>query len=579
VDLYSARSSRSTFVESLVSDIPVVGVEMKISELSESQYRKYFEFRLASNKFRKSGVGYMAQCCFHQDRTASLSINTEKGVWNCHAGCGAAGIIEFEKKFSGCDNQAAIGKIAEIIGEPQLSIKYSTEIVYNYTDVFGKLIFQVVRAANKKFSQRRPDGKGGNISNLGNIKKVLYRLPEVVTAKQVIICEGEKDADNLSAAIAKEKKYKALAVTTSAGGAGSWRDEYALYLIGKQVVVIPDNDDVGRAYAETVAASAFRYAHAVKVLTLPDLPPKGDVSDYLQSHTVEDLVVASQNCPWWRPPVSETSLFMTVTQFEEKSVDAIDWLVEGLIQRGSNGLMIARPKSGKSFAVLDLAIALASGQKWMDFYVPKRSRVALVSREDYYGLTQWRERKLRAHRGLTATDLDGWLYINAKGLRPKFVLDDPNEVKNLVTDLKRYQTEFLILDVMRVLHSSDENDNTEIQKIVDVLNGIQQDVGCSICMIHHHNKKDDVPLTERARGASAIAGYAEFICGIGLTDADEKVREFECELKASIAPDMFYWRITDTAEDGIKLERTDWTPPQRKRSSQSSSTATKDIPF
>lgn len=546
---------------------------MKITDLTDAQTLHYFEARL--KQLRRSGSGYMAKCIWHDDQHASLSVNIEKKVWRCHGPCAVGGgLIDFEKKFSPCDDQTAVARIAEILGETQLNFTQGPEAIYDYTDVFGKTLFQVVRYPGKKFTQRQPDGKGGWIYKTQDLKMVLYRLPEVVTAKQLFVTEGEKDADNLAKALAG--KYANTAATSSPRGAGKWNDEYAPYFIGKQVCIIPDNDEAGRKHAETVATSVYRYAHAVKIVTLPDVTAKGDVSDYLKTHTIEELVALAKSSEWWKPPVFESGMFMTVSQFEEKSVDAIDWLVEGLIQRGSNGLMIARPKAGKSFAILDLAIALASGQRWLDFYVPKRARVALVSREDYYGLTQWREKKIRQHRKLLPQELDGWLYINAKGLRPKFAIDDPEHVKNLVAHLKQQQAEFLILDVMRTLHSADENDNTEIQKIVDVLNSIQSDTGCSICMIHHHNKRDDVPLTERARGASAIAGYAEFICGIGLADADEKVREFECELKASIAPDKFYWRISDTADEGINLERTDWTPPQRKRGTKPES---QEVPF
>jgi RecA-family ATPase len=268
---------------------------------------------------------------------------------------------------------------------------------------------------------------------------------------------------------------------------------------------------------------------------------------------------------------------MTVSQFEEKLADQIDWILEGVIQRGANGLMIARPKAGKSFAVLDLAIALASGQRWLEFFVPKRVKVALVSREDHYGLTQWRERKLRTHRSVLTQELDDWLYINAKGMKPKIMLDYPDEVAALITELKRYQTEFLILDVMRVLHGSDENDNTEMQKILDTLNGIQEQVGCSICLIHHDNKRVEASLTERARGASAIAGYAEFICGLRVVDEGEWVREFSCELKAAMAPEKFYWKILDTPDDAIKVERVQWTPLARGR--KNAGVREEEIPF
>jgi RecA-family ATPase len=305
---------------------------------------------------------------------------------------------------------------------------------------------------------------------------------------------------------------------------------------------------------------------------LPELPDKGDVSDFLQSHPVEDVIKAIQEASWWKPEVlsGSNSLFQTVSQFRENSPSHIDWLVEGVIQRGSNGLFISRPKAGKSYATVDLALALASGQKWLGFYVPKRVRVALVSREDNARLTQARLMKLSAHRNLTPDALDDYLYINAKGLKPKIMLDYEEDVVRLIADLKQQRSEFLILDVMRVLHTADENDNTEMQRVISVLNRIQDETSCSICLIHHDNKGKDATLTERARGASAIAGYAEFICGIRVVEEVEWTREFSCELKASMPPEKFYWRILDTPDDAISLEQVDYTPLSRGKNSNSS---------
>lgn len=548
---------------------------MKLNELTEAQFQKYFESRLAGRNFRKQAGGFVTNCCFHDDRSPSLSISFEKGTWYCHTGCGSGGVLDFEMKFSSSDRDTAMAHIAEIVGAQQLNLGQRPEQIYSYTDPFGKELFQVVRYPGKRFTQRQPDGKGGWIWKTQGMKMALYHMPEVVTAKQVIICEGEKDCDNLRAALTG--KFPHLAVTTCPRGAGKWQDEFSVYLAGKQVLILPDNDEPGRKHAETVAMSAYRYAQGVKVLTLPGLSEKGDVSDYLKDHTAQELISAATAAPWWKPPENVSSLFMSVTQFEEKCADTVDWLMEGIIQRGSNGMLIARPKAGKSFAVLDLAIALASGQKWLDFYVPRRVRTALVSREDNYGLTQWREKKLSAHRALTPTELDGWLYINAKGLKPKIMLDYPDDVVALIADLKRYQTEFLILDVMRVLHGAEENDNTEMQKVIDVLNHIQAETGASICLIHHDNKRDDATLTERARGASAIAGWAEFICGVRVVDEADWTREFACELKAAMAPDKFYFRIIDTADGAIELARVSWTPPNT-RHSWKKKTAANDAP-
>ena len=39
------------------------------------------------------------RCPFHQDKRRSLSINLEKGLWTCHAGCGAGNIFTLAKRM------------------------------------------------------------------------------------------------------------------------------------------------------------------------------------------------------------------------------------------------------------------------------------------------------------------------------------------------------------------------------------------------------------------------------------------------------------------------------------------------
>jgi len=542
---------------------------MRISDLSEQQFLRYYETRLADKRFRRCGVQYKSLCPFHEERSPSLAVNTSEGTWYCHGACAkGGGAIEFEKLLSGVDDQTAIANIAEILGEKQLNLGSQPEAVYSYVDANGIEIFQVVRNPGKRFIQRKKSPDGGWEYRTSDLKMVLYHLNEVIGANEVLVSEGERDADNLRTAV---KEYYArinqpparVASTTSPRGAGKWQDHFAPYFCGKRVTIFEDNDEPGRKHARQVAESVYPYANGVKVVSLPGVK---DVSDFLGAgHTIEEIIQIVKQTAAWKPEESATSLFMTMTEFHEKAPDCIEWLVEGVIQRGANGLLVSRPKAGKSFTILDLAVALASGQKWLDFYVPKQVRVALVSREDCYGLTQWRAAKIERHRGLSPQKLDTWLYINAKGLKPRIMLDYPQDVAELIANLKRQQSEFLILDVMRVLHGSDENDATDMQKVLDVLNRIQDQVGCSVCLIHHDNKRQDATLTERVRGSSAIAGYAEFVCGIRVMEEELWTREFSCELKAAMAPNKFYFRILDTADGGINLDRVDWEPPQQRK--------------
>ena len=127
------------------------------------------------------------------------------------------------------------------------------------------------------FRQRRPDGNGGWKWNLEGVTHVPYMLADLTRAvaegKRVFICEGEKDVIALHAL--------GLDATCNSGGAGKWPSGFSKYFKGANVVILPDNDDAGRKHAETVAQSLMGVAQSVKILALPGLPPKGDVSDWI----------------------------------------------------------------------------------------------------------------------------------------------------------------------------------------------------------------------------------------------------------------------------------------------------------
>jgi hypothetical protein len=170
--------------------------------------------------------------------------------------------------------------------------------IYDYRDETGAPLFQVVRKEPKAFRQRRPDGRGGWISNLDGVRRVLYRVPELLAAPKdapVFIVEGEKDADRLAAL--------GLVATTNPGGAGKWRPEYNEPLRGRRVVILPDNDDQGRTHTQNVAQSLYGIAAEVRILGLPRLPPKGDVSDWLDAGgTPEELERLAAVAPLWSSP-------------------------------------------------------------------------------------------------------------------------------------------------------------------------------------------------------------------------------------------------------------------------------------
>jgi putative DNA primase/helicase len=114
----------------------------------------------------------------------------------------------------------------------------------------------------------------GWLWSVKGLELVPYRLPELLAAppdQTVFVPEGEKDVDALRAL--------GLVATCNPMGAGKWRKEFGRHLEGRDVVVLPDDDEVGRPHAMEVVAKLAGHAARVRILGIP--PPHKDVSDWI----------------------------------------------------------------------------------------------------------------------------------------------------------------------------------------------------------------------------------------------------------------------------------------------------------
>jgi RecA-family ATPase len=298
-----------------------------------------------------------------------------------------------------------------------------------------------------------------------------------------------------------------------------------------------------------MARAVSPYAAGVKIVNLPGLSEHQDVSDYLQSYSIQDLFAEIAKTPQWFPPKLEQKLFVPVTQFVATIPDQIDWLIDGVLQRRSNGMITAAPKTGKSWAAVDMAIALALGESWLGFNIPRPAKVALVSREDNPALTSWRLKNL--WRGRAASNpalIESNLYVNTRMQSPQLLLDDEAQLTELLDAMRAFNPEFAIFDVFNVLHAADENDNTQMSNILRRLSRIQAEIGCGIGVVHHYNKTDLGSMTQRLRGASAIAGWCEWVIGISMADQSTKTRRAQFELKAAEPPEPVLYRMVSNSD-------------------------------
>ena len=212
----------------------------------------------------------------------SLSIKVDDNTFYDHEQKSGGGVLDLicrETGLSSLSDAAKWMQRNDLAPPEQQKVKPRIVATYDYRDEDNNLLFQVVRYDPKAFIQRRPrEENGGWEYKVKGTRQVPYRLPELLKSPPdslVYVVEGEKDVDRLASL--------GIIATCNAGGAGKWRDVHAKHLAGRTVVVIPDNDEAGRKHAQEVAKTLKGIAESVRVLALPGLPEKGDVSDWLEA--------------------------------------------------------------------------------------------------------------------------------------------------------------------------------------------------------------------------------------------------------------------------------------------------------
>ena len=288
------------------------------------------DFKTILNKFngiKKCGNQYKAICPAHNDKEASLSIkyNSVKNKTEiyCHAGCGIESIM----------TSVGLGLSNLYYDSNRLISRSSTRKIvdeYLYKSKNGENLFIKVRYEPKSFAQKRIIGEdtvwgledddyyetfpgsknyskkkrdGAKYKHFSGVEPVLYNVSMLIKSiekgEQVFIVEGEKDVENL--------KKIGLTATCNFDGASSdkgkskWRAEYNEDLKGANVIIIPDNDSGGKAHAASIAKALSGITETIKLVNLPNLLEKQDVSDWLQleGNDKVKLLELVENTPIW----------------------------------------------------------------------------------------------------------------------------------------------------------------------------------------------------------------------------------------------------------------------------------------
>lgn len=249
--------------------------------------------------------GYVASCPVtthgkgRGDRNPSLSIGLGSDgqvLLTCHAGCSRDAILAAmgltsrdlyprkdslhvrRKRKPRMFYDSIDSAILALLRDPKLRGGREKHR-YSYHTAEGELAFIVLRfnfedGREKTFRPLHPVDDRWAIGDPPGLLP-LYRLPDLREAGRIYIFEGEGPVD---------AAYPlGLTSTTSAHGSKSAHNTDWSPVRGKEIVVVPDNDNPGRAYARTVAEILLRLGCQVKIVELPGLPESGDIVDFVEA--------------------------------------------------------------------------------------------------------------------------------------------------------------------------------------------------------------------------------------------------------------------------------------------------------
>ena len=496
------------------------------------------EFLSQLEGVKPAGPGrYMACCPVHNDTNTSLSVTvkdvkgTEKILLKCFAGCRTEDILE-ELGLTPQDlivNPTAQQDFAGVGRTALQPVKEGRGVAaarYSYTDEKGALLAQKTRwektVDGKRVKTITWGHQEGNRWKPGsNGMAVPYRLPELVKAETVFLCEGEKDADNL--------RIRGLAATCTPDGAGNgskWRDTYTPYFAGKTVYILQDNDQIGKEFAQLEAEKLFPVAKEVKVLDLrelwPELPEKGDISDVMEhmgaAEALAQLLELAERALGWEPLPPEKdeflSSFHTLAEFAEEEVS---WLVEGWLPEGQITLLAADGGTGKTTLWCNLIAALSSGKPCLlDPPGTERTpmRVAFFSTED--SVTKKLKRQLR-ESGANQDNVITLDFSSGGGTALRELKLGSDRLRELIA---YFRPALCVFDPIQgfLPHGMNMGSRNEMRECMAPLIALGEEFGTTFLVVCHTNKRMGAADRSRLADSADLWDVARSVLMMGTTE-------------------------------------------------------------
>lgn len=176
-------------------------------------------------------------------------------------------------------------------------------------------------------------------------------------------------------------------------------------------------------------------------------------------------------------------------------------VIHGLLREGETMNVIASPKVGKSWMVIDLALTIATGGDWLGTYKCERGDVLIIDNELHCETSANRIPKVMKARGITMPSVRDHVFVaNVRGS-----LRDIHAMGRWFATIEPGRFKMIVLDAFYrfMPKDTDENDNGAMASVYNTLDSFAAQLGCSFVLVHHASKGNQSGKSVTDVGAGA----------------------------------------------------------------------------
>jgi len=217
-------------------------------------------------------------------------------------------------------------------------------------------------------------------------------------------------------------------------------------------------------------------------------------------------------------PLPDIMSFGQCMDYATNPANELEEVIEGCLHEGCKMIISGSSKAGKTWSLINLAIAASNGMPWLGMPV-KQSKVLYLDFElkKYFGTDRIKRVAKAMFKGEIKPNhhLDYW---PLRGHR--------TELLDLLTKIRveKRNYDLIILDPYYKLATGiDENDAKAVGEIVNLIEDFSEETGAAIVFAHHFSKgnKSETDHIDRASGSGVFARDPDAILTLTAHEEEE----------------------------------------------------------